>query len=107
MLPGDMLLLAAAVLGGGVLGVIFFGGLWWTVRVALASAQPALWHFGSVLLRTAVTLSGFHLIGVGHWQRLLACLAGFVLARIIVTRVAGARAASPAVAPEADHAPQP
>lgn len=81
----DTLMLALAGLAGGALGAIFFGGLWWTVRRGMASTQPALWFFGSLLLRTGVTLGGFYLVGRGQWERLLMCLLGFVAARVIVT----------------------
>ena len=70
---------------GILLGAIFFGGLWWTMHKGLSSKQPALWFLGSMLLRTAIVLLGFYFIGRGDWKRLLACLAGFVLARFIVT----------------------
>lgn len=70
---------------GILLGAIFFGGLWWTVRKGLPSKQPALWFLGSMLLRSAIVLFGFYFIGRGDWKRLLACLAGFVLGRFIVT----------------------
>ena len=78
-----MLILAWAV--GVWLGAIFFGGLWWTVRKGVSSKNPALWFFGSLLLRMSVTLSGFYLVGRGHWERLLLCLLGFVMARLAVT----------------------
>ena len=55
----DTLILALAGLAGGALGAIFFGGLWWTVRRGTTSTQPALWFFGSLLLRTGVALGGF------------------------------------------------
>jgi len=72
-------------LGAGVLlGGIFFGGLWWTVKKVLSSQRPGLWLSGSLLLRTAITLTGFYLIGNGHWERLLVCLIGFVLARTVI-----------------------
>ena len=78
-----MLVLAS---GAGVLfGAIFFGGLWWTVRKGIYSKRPALWFFGSLLLRSAIVLAGFYLISNGHWERFLACLLGFVFARFIVT----------------------
>ncbi len=76
-------------MAGVALGVVFFGGLWWTVRKAVTSGQPALWFFGSVLLRMAVALAGFYFVSDGHWQRLLACLLGFVIARLILMRLAG------------------
>jgi len=78
------------VLAGGVgvlLGAIFFGGLWWTVRRGFSSKRPALWFLGSLLLRTSIALTGFYLIALGHWERLLVCLLGFIIARLIVTRL--------------------
>jgi F1F0 ATPase subunit 2 len=77
------------VAAGAGLGTIFFGGLWWTVRMGLASKQPALWFFCSLLLRMSIALVGFYFIGLGHWQRLLACLLGFVLARFVVQLLTG------------------
>jgi F1F0 ATPase subunit 2 len=84
----EALLLALALLTGVLLGGIFFGGLWWTVRKCVSSQQPALLVLGSGLLRTGIVLAGFYFIAQGHWARLVACLCGFILARVIVTRLA-------------------
>jgi F1F0 ATPase subunit 2 len=83
----DFLGLLPALAAGLALGAVFFGGLWWTVHRALASASPARWFVGSLLARTVLTLAGFYLVADGHWERLLACLAGFTIARFVVTRV--------------------
>ena len=80
----ETLTLILAGAAGVVLGAIFFGGLWWTVRKGVASPSPALWFFGSLLARMGITLAGFYLVGNGHWQRLVACLVGFVAARLLV-----------------------
>lgn len=72
---------------GAFLGAMFFGGLWWTVRKGLSSKHPAMWFVGSQLLRTSVTLIGFYLVAGGHWERLLACLVGFICARLVVARL--------------------
>ena len=85
----EMLILVLAWLAGGLLGVTFFGGLWWTVRRGVSSPRPALWFFGSLLLRMTITLAGFHLVGGGHWERLAVCLLGFLVARSLVTRLSG------------------
>ena len=77
-----------------MLGGLFYGGLWWTVPSVLHAKQPALWFLASRLLRTAVVLVGFYYIGQGHWERLIACLLGFILAQFIVTRLAGEKYAS-------------
>ena len=79
--------LLTAWLAGGLLGAIFFGGLWWTVRRGVSSQQPALWFLGSLLARLSVALAGFYFVSGGHWERLVACLLGFVTARLAVTRL--------------------
>lgn len=92
-----MLVTAGAV--GVVLGAVFFGGLWWTVRQGVSSPRPALWFIGSMLLRTGIVLAGFYIVGGNQWQRLLVCLLGFVIARFLVmrlTRTPGERQHSPA-----------
>ena len=83
----ETLSLAPALVTGLLLGVMFFGGLWWTVRKGLSSKHPALWFFGSLLLRMSIALAGFYFVSGGHWLRLLVCLLGFVMARLIVTRL--------------------
>ncbi len=98
------LLLAAAA--GLVLGAIFFGGLWWTVRKGLTARQPALWFLGSMLLRMAITLAGFYFVGRGDWRRLVACLFGFVIARFVVTWLTSPSSENHSSrTPEASHAP--
>jgi F1F0 ATPase subunit 2 len=82
----DYLTRVLAWLAGGLLGAIFFGGLWWTIRKGLSSQQPALLFLGSLLLRMSIALSGFYFVSGGHWERLLLCLLGFVMARMVVTR---------------------
>jgi F1F0 ATPase subunit 2 len=81
------LVLVLALLGGVLLGVLFFGGLWWTVRRGLHSPTPALWFSASSLIRTAVALLGLYVISHGERRRLLACLIGFFLARVVVMHV--------------------
>lgn len=76
-----------ALFSGVLLGLIFFGGLWWTVRRGLRSLFPPLWFSASSLIRTALALVGFYVVSRGEWQRLLACLLGFFLARILVMYV--------------------
>jgi F1F0 ATPase subunit 2 len=81
--------LLTALAAGVLLGAFFFGGLLWTVRKCLSSRQPALWVLGSLLLRTGVVLAGFYYVSAGHWERMLLCLAGFFIARLLVIRLTG------------------
>jgi F1F0 ATPase subunit 2 len=83
----EMLVLLLALVAGIFLGTVFFGGLWWTVRRGVVSTQPALWFVGSMFLRTAIVVPGFYYVMRGDWRRLVACLAGFLLARISVVRL--------------------
>ena len=81
----DVLKIVLASLAGVLLGGIFFGGLWWTVKKGLASRRPALWFLVSFLLRIGLVMAGFYFVGQGDWRRLAACLVGFVVARFFVT----------------------
>lgn len=81
----DALHVALAGLAGLLIGAMFFGGLWWTITRGVASPCPARWFVGSLLLRTGAALAGFSLVGWGHGERLLACLLGFLAARLFLT----------------------
>ena len=100
----ETLTLTLAWLAGVVLGAIFFGGLWWTLRRGLSSKQPALWFLASMLLRMGLALAGFYFVGRDHWQRLLLCLLGFVVARLAVTWLTRTPDENHPT-PEASHAP--
>ncbi|MCZ4313501.1 ATP synthase subunit I [Comamonadaceae bacterium G21597-S1] len=102
MIDAWMLLGVLAI--GMVLGLVFFGGLWWTLRRGLASAHPVRWFVSSLLVRAAVVLGGIYWVGAGQWQRLLACLLGFWLARLLVLRLTR-EPAPPRPESEVAHAP--
>ena len=76
-----------AFLAGILLGGFFFGGLWWTIQKGLASKNAALWFLGSMLVRTGGVLIGFYFVSDGYWERMVACLVGFILARWLVLRL--------------------
>ncbi len=106
MATSEPWVLVLALLAGGVLGAMFFGGLWWTVLRGASSDKPARWFLASMLLRIGLTLAGFYGVAGGQADRLVLCLLGFVIARMVVTRLTlprADRAARPAK--EARHAP--
>lgn len=74
------------VLGLG-LGVFYFAGLWLTVKRLARADFSALLFSVSFLLRTGLTLAGFYLLMLGSWQRLLVALVGFIVARMLLTRI--------------------
>lgn len=83
-MSGAPALLLAALAGAG-LGLFYFGGLWLTVRRLERTGNPALLFGASLILRLSLTVLGFYFVMGGEWQRALACLAGFVIARRILT----------------------
>ena len=83
----DILIWILALLAGAGLGAFFFGGLWWTVQKGPSSRQPALLFLGSMLLRSGVVLSGFYFVADSRWERMAACLLGFIIMRAVITRL--------------------
>lgn len=71
---------------GLALGVIFYGGLWITVRALASAHHPAILSVSSLALRMAVVLAGFLLLTRGRWQNAAACLIGFAAGRAAVSR---------------------
>jgi F1F0 ATPase subunit 2 len=78
----ERLALVLAGVAGALSGILFYGGLWVTVRRGLSAGQPALWFLGSLLTRTSVTVAGFYLVSRAHLERLPACVLGFFVASV-------------------------
>ena len=81
----EILPFIAAFITGILLGGIFFGGLWWTIQKGLSATNPALWFISSLILRVAITVSGFYFIAAGNWQKLVVCLVGFIITRFLIS----------------------
>jgi F1F0 ATPase subunit 2 len=97
--------LVLALIAGGALGAVFFGGLWWTVHRGLSSPRPALWFLVSLLVRTGLVVGGMLFVSGGRLDRLLLCLVGFGMARFAVTRLTRVpEGERPVDAREAGHA---
>jgi F1F0 ATPase subunit 2 len=80
--------LVMAFLVGMGAGIVYFGGLWWTVRQLPFVRQPALLTLGSFFVRTGISLTAFYLVSGGRWERILISLLGFIIVRgFLVHRV--------------------
>ncbi len=77
--------LATTFLIGIGLGLFYFGGLWFTVQRLETTRHPGLLLVGSYIVRTLVVVFCFYLVMRGSWPRLLACLAGFLAIRTLLT----------------------
>ncbi|WAK03929.1 ATP synthase subunit I [Methylobacter sp. YRD-M1] len=77
---------AVAVLWGIGLGLVYFGGLWLTIRRLPAMKHQALWMLGSFLLRNVLVAAGLYAIIAWGWQYVLLCLAGIIGVRFVMIR---------------------
>jgi F1F0 ATPase subunit 2 len=82
----DLFLIIAMVSAGVFMGAFFFVGLMWTIQTGFGMRHPGVWFLGSLVLRCSLTLLALYLISDGKWERVLLCLAGFIIARIILSR---------------------
>jgi len=82
----ELLPLTGAFGAGLALGFLFFGALRMTVELLPSVRRPELLALGSFVIRTGVVLTGFYLVMGGHWERLIACLVGFVVMRKLLVR---------------------
>ena len=80
----DIIKMIIVFIAGLLLGTLFFGGLWLTVKKAVTSKKPAMIILGSFIFRISLTLAGFYFLGSGNWLRLLLALLGFISARFLV-----------------------
>ncbi len=80
------IMIILAFFAGGLLGVFYFGTLWMTVQRLPQAKRPGLVTVVSFILRVGVTVAAFIFVMGGHWERLLSCLAGFIVARTALVR---------------------
>ena len=85
MTMNEIINLLPALLAGIGLGIVFFGGLWLTIQKGLQSKKSGLIFTGSFIVRMTVILLGFYYVGANDWKMMLACLAGFLIARVAIT----------------------
>jgi F1F0 ATPase subunit 2 len=86
---------AGAVVWGGLLALVYLGGLAWTVRRVRGARHPLAIVAASFVLRGAIVVVGLVMVMRGDVVRLLLAFGGFLLARAVVlwwvrTRHAGA-----------------
>lgn len=100
----ETFVLITVLVSGVAIGILFFGSLWWTVHKGVSSRLPELWFFFSPVIRVSMVLAGFYFVTGGNWLRLLLCLTGFVVARIIVMLFTRTRQDPTSRITEASHA---
>jgi F1F0 ATPase subunit 2 len=81
----DLLMFAGI---GAVIGALYFGRLWHTIRQLPRLSHPMLWLFAGTFARLGLVLAAFYLVSQGHWARLIACLVGLVAVSLYLRRKA-------------------
>ncbi|MBN1382279.1 MAG: ATP synthase subunit I [Deltaproteobacteria bacterium] len=66
--------------------MVYFWGLWVTLRKLSESLRPARLIIVSYIIRLGVILAGFYLVMGCHWERLAAAMIGFIMMREILLR---------------------
>lgn len=77
---------ALSLAGGVALGAVYFAALWWSVCLLPRTRHPQLLLLVSFGVRMALVLLGFYLVMNGRWERAVACLIGFLMARTVMLR---------------------
>ncbi|MBV1757055.1 MAG: ATP synthase subunit I [Dethiosulfatibacter sp.] len=71
-------------LGGILLGIIFFGGLYWSVNQLTKVRYPAALMIVSALVRMGIILFGVYLLADNNIKNILAILIGIILVKVIM-----------------------
>jgi F1F0 ATPase subunit 2 len=78
------LLYSLATLWGLLFGLVYFGGLWLTIRRLPITQQPALWMLSSFLLRNLLAVAAFYPVVINGWLTALFSITGFIGARLFL-----------------------
>ena len=107
MAKTDVLSLLVVFAAGILLGTVFFGGLWWTIRRGLASPHPAWWFAGGFIVRMAFLLAALYYLSGEAWIRLILLGAGILLGRGLILRLTKSSGKKDPPEQEVLHASQP
>jgi F1F0 ATPase subunit 2 len=86
----DPLVMGFGVAGGVLLGFLFFGGLWWSLKGISRRYHPKRFLGLSFLVRTLMALAGFWLALHHSVSAFLGAIVGFAVMRFILARWLGA-----------------
>ena len=86
----DFPVIGMAAMWGGLLGVFFFGGLWWTLQGISQRRHPKRFLGYSFLLRAPIALGGFWIALHHSLTAFWAAIAGFILIRFVMVQKLGA-----------------
>jgi F1F0 ATPase subunit 2 len=74
---------------GGLIGWVYFSGLWETVRRLPEANNPHVLMILSFTARTLFALGGFFILTDGQWERMAASVAGFFIVKAVLVTSLG------------------
>lgn len=74
---------------GGLIGWVYFFGLWETVRRLPEAKSPHRLMILSFAARTLFALGGFFILTDGQWERMAASVAGFFIVKAVMVQSFG------------------
>lgn len=81
----------SSIAAGIILGLFFYGGLWFTVRRLPTTGHPVLLTLGSFWIRLVVVLAAFVFLTRAGVSYVTLAMASFILGRLAVSRFIPAR----------------
>ena len=78
-----------ALVWGLILGLFYFGGLWWTLRIFIQKIHARFWFGLSFLIRTSVIMLFFWIIVEKDIKAFFITFTGFLLMRFFLTHKLG------------------
>jgi len=73
-----------AFIVGVLIGILFFGGLYLTVKKLMTIKYPALFMMLSLIVRLVILAGGLYLIMDGGMKNILSAMAGIILVRLVM-----------------------
>jgi len=90
----DTLFHGASFAAGGLIGLFYHAGLWWTVTVLPRFRRPVALSIASFYVRTGIVMAVFYVVVQNGWIRLVLCMTGFMAVKFVMTRFMGIASAS-------------
>jgi F1F0 ATPase subunit 2 len=78
-----------SVIAGILLSIIYFGGLWYTIKNIEKWRSPWLLITGSYLARSVIVLASFYLLIMNHWSYMVAAFIAFMITRQAIVNKKG------------------
>lgn len=81
--------IACALAAGISLGLVYFGGLWWTVKRMATSRRPHVLFLLSFFVRLVIAVPVLILVLQFHWSLAVVAVAGMIITRSVLTAKIG------------------